>query len=583
MKNKIGNKLLAFVLCAVLFAGASCKKLLDIKPEDEVDISNAYLTQADADAAVLGIYGKFANLASQYIILNELRADLMDVTNNADPYLKEINTHNVTSKNPYANPRPIYELIMNCNDALKGFNKMVKESRLSVQEYDRRYSDIGALRSWLYLQLGIHYGSVPYITESLESVEDLAKLSQYPKVPFNVLIDSLINFTSGLGYDRTQTFTYPTGNTLNFFIDGNNTRKFYITIPILRGDLYLWKGQYLEAAKNYKIAMDVESSGNDINFAYRVAYDGNTIVNTVSSNGVDTRNGKIQDTSVLFTGKATGWRSMFAFTNTNRSWNAEWYWSLPYGIQFATKNKLPRFFSKTMGSYLLKPSHAALDNWQGEMRASGTPGDPRGLLSQTVVAGDHVITKFTDDDNSLLGGGQWNIWRAGGVHLRFAEAANRDNKSQLAWGLLNGGIANALVPTPSNPITVAEVAAQETSFPEPYYFDARDAGANNTSLRQPWSKNTGIRNRAWLSFYNRNLMNDVTALEDALIKEASLELAFEGQRWADLLRIAMRRDQPDFLAEKVYQKLLKSGNPAAGSVRQKLLAKQWFLPFDIYE
>lgn len=71
-------------------------------------------------------------------------------------------------------------------------------------------------------------------------------------------------------------------------------------------------------------------------------------------------------------------------------------------------------------------------------------------------------------------------------------------------------------------------------------------------------------------------------LEDKLIEESSYELAFEGERWSDLTRIARRRNDPAFLADKVYEKLLKANNPKAGAVRSKLMdPKNWYLPFKI--
>jgi hypothetical protein len=59
----------------------------------------------------------------------------------------------------------------------------------------------------------------------------------------------------------------------------------------------------------------------------------------------------------------------------------------------------------------------------------------------------------------------------------------------------------------------------------------------------------------------------------------ALELAFEGQRWGDLVRIAIRRNDPSYLANKIYEKLDKAGYPEASSVRQKLMTRaNWFLP-----
>src|ERR1051325_7451583 len=94
-----------FMALAVL-GFASCKKMLEVQPKDVVDQSQMYRNVFDADAAVIGIYGKVMNLAKQYELWNELRSDLMDVTTNADQYIRQINEHTVTADNPYTNPRP---------------------------------------------------------------------------------------------------------------------------------------------------------------------------------------------------------------------------------------------------------------------------------------------------------------------------------------------------------------------------------------------------------------------------------------------------------------------------------------------
>src|SRR5690606_13325190 len=166
----------------------SCKKMFDIKPEDALESKQMYRNVYDADAAVLGIYGKFAGLAERYVLLNELRGDLLDVTSNADTYLKQLSTHEVAEDNPYADPRPFYEVIINCNDALKNFDIMRKENRLDNTQYYQRYTEVGLLRCWLYLQLGIHYGSVPYVTDPIENVNDLKDESKFPKLTFEQLL-----------------------------------------------------------------------------------------------------------------------------------------------------------------------------------------------------------------------------------------------------------------------------------------------------------------------------------------------------------------------------------------------------------
>src|SRR5918912_548070 len=82
---------------AGIMALSSCKKVFDVQPENTLGREQTYRNVYDADAAVLGVYSKFMQLAKPYVLLNELRADLMSPTANADFYLQQLNNHTVTA------------------------------------------------------------------------------------------------------------------------------------------------------------------------------------------------------------------------------------------------------------------------------------------------------------------------------------------------------------------------------------------------------------------------------------------------------------------------------------------------------
>jgi len=70
-------------------------------------------------------------------------------------------------------------------------------------------------------------------------------------------------------------------------------------------------------------------------------------------------------------------------------------------------------------------------------------------------------------------------------------------------------------------------------------------------------------------------------VENMIIDEDGLELAYEGNRWADLVRVALRKNDPSFLANKVAAKFERAGNAGmAATIRGRLSNKDnWFLPF----
>jgi hypothetical protein len=417
-------------VCAALLTG--CKKTFDIEPRDQLDISQAYQNVYDADAAVQGIYGKFMGLSEQYVVLNELRGDLLNYTSNADEALRDISIHNVKPGNPYADPRPFYEVILNCNDVLENFQVMLREKRMTEAEYNQRYSDIGALRSFLFLQLGIHFGEVPYVTSSLKSIDQVKDSKNFPRLAFNVLVDSLINFTVALPFKDV----YPTGTNLNVTVDGYPTQKFYINKKVILGDLYLWKGDYVQAATWYRQVMETGTQGvvnGNYYSQYKIGWDSNGDIDhyvTYSRAG---------DASTLVFNSQ--WRIMFEQPFGTSGFDREWVWALPFDSKFKPDNPFIKLFSPVGGQYLIKPSQEIIDMWDGQTQrvaqGSGIPYDARKLLSTANIGGQLVAMKnlynyinysSLNPTDLLTKNGKWFLFRQTHLHLRFAEAANRSGK-----------------------------------------------------------------------------------------------------------------------------------------------------------
>lgn len=571
--KKIRFRILACFIpvISVLPLVLSCEDFLEVKPQNVLLAENFYRDKNDANTAVRGIYGKLMHFAARYVILNELRADLMDVTENADQYLRQINLHNVEENNPWADPQPFYALINDCNDALYNFNKMLEELKLSRDEYNQRYADIGAVRSWLYLQLAVHYGHVPYITIPVDKAAEMLKLRDagVPVLTIEQMVDTLINFMESLPYKKL--YTDPT---MTFTVDGYSPRIMYIDKEVLLGDLYLWQGDYLKAASFYKTVMERNVGQNEFD-SYKIPYS-NDPYNLDKFNSGYNRYYNYDINSAI-----NNWPLMFSVNQTSDYFN-EWLWVLYYDDVYPPNNPFIEFFSNTAGKYYLKPSLLAIDNWDSQVQNNSFTSDFRGNNgSYQLINEQPVIMKYIYNYSDLTPfdkSGKWFLWRAGGLHLRYIEAANRDGKYKIAYSLLNNGIsANYSVPGATDLTYLVQ-----TLQPFPYDFDARKAEGNQIPLfiRGLWHRNNGIRGRVYLQ--NRMVGENADSLqiiENHLIDEAALELAYEGQRWGDLVRIAIRRNEPAFLADKIYAKLQKAGYTEANEVRQKLMNREnWYLP-----
>jgi hypothetical protein len=173
--------------------------------------------------------------------------------------------------------------------------------------------------------------------------------------------------------------------------------------------------------------------------------------------------------------------------------------------------------------------------------------------------------------------GYWLLYRTGALlSNRFAESACNDNQLKLGYALLNVGVGNVFAP---NPLPSDRTNTMQTFLPAPYDMDGRSGGPQN--YHGIWYRQVGTRSRANLvPLPATSTYNDKITLENAILDEAARETSFEGFRWGDLVRIARRRGDPAYLADKVYAKLVREGNSNAATVQAKLLSPGGFyMPF----
>ncbi|HET7733676.1 MAG TPA: hypothetical protein VFK73_07540, partial [Paludibacter sp.] len=101
MKN-INKSILFLVLSSFLFVG--CNSLLDVDSEQVVFEDQYKLNGAnDSLYSISAILSQVQKLANSYVLLGELRGDLMDVSSKSSAYLREINDFQISDSNPYAN------------------------------------------------------------------------------------------------------------------------------------------------------------------------------------------------------------------------------------------------------------------------------------------------------------------------------------------------------------------------------------------------------------------------------------------------------------------------------------------------
>jgi len=514
-----------FALIVIAFTSFSCsEKIFDEQVGETITPDQHYKSLVDMQVSMAGAFAPLQNVLPKLIVIDGLRSDQMIATMNAEPYLKDINNQVLSFDNPYLDASDYYKVIINTNEALANIYKIAKIDR-NLDEYKLKYSKgaLVTLRSWTYLNLVRLYGKAALIDDNLGALP--ANMTQNileKDVMINLLIDSL------LPYIISEEEASKKAELL--FIN-------FMSSKAVLGELYLEKGDYANAAKYLKMALESYRNNPEV---YKVSsYVNEGWKSMFLNNGFGTG-------EIFYGGAMLELISAISYDKNEGQFNPLAKWLLP------------------ADQFMVQPTQLLVDSFRTQISTQGLPGDIHrgiGASIDTTASGVFYVNKYSADKNDPFSA-DIIISRASDLHLLLAEALNRNGDSKTALVLLNAGFKGEK-PVPA--------------------------------LYNKWSKNQGIRGRVTLkskvvpdSVYELPITADsikvpllgearMLYIEDLIMNERSLELAFEGKRWFDLVRVAKRRQDPSYLANKVAAKFPESEKDA---IRTKLMIEtNWYLPF----
>jgi len=526
---------------------SSCDSLLDVHSERNMFPENHQIDSPnDSIYTMVGIFTQLQKLADRYVILGELRSDLMDVTENAGLELQEINDLDISANNKYNKIEDYYSVVNHCNYLINNIDTAFTSG--GEKSLLKEYAAAKAIRAWTYMQIALNYGKAKYYKDPILSVQ--AAQTDFPEYSVRELIPILISELEPVKHVESP-------GAIALGVD-MSSEKLFFPIPLLLGDLYLWNGQYENAAREFYTLIERERYIIDDRYSSTWTVDNGVFVerDMFDQNYLDIFELTTPEQITLIAG------------------------STELG-EIDELNKM------TFTEYELKPSQLALNNWDEQIyyynESATIPGDLRGSLGSYLNA-------------SYFGGGASNIntilkyylmwseaevskavmvYRVATLYLRYAEAVNRAGKPNLAFAVLKHGMNSDVLAVDS--IVPRHEKYQIYTDSTGIFFDFIDfeniAFDENIGVH---SRGCGNMDRAIdYKIPDFNSKEDsILYVEDKIIEELALETAFEGSRFHDLMRISIRRSNTAFLADKVAAK--HTGNEEA--IRSKLMDENnWYI------
>ena len=371
----------------------SCQDFFNPNPEVVINEKDFFKTFEDFRTAEMGLYALQQEMVEELVIMGELRADLLEVTENADPDLIDIHKLNISPNNPYTSPVNFYKLIANCNNLIRKIEarKPSVANPLSldnIDNFDRLYGSVISIRAWAYFYAVRIYGKVPYIPSKLTTVDQIQKyindgaviIDDY-KVVFDndgyssndtIFVKDTIDFPQvHLNVEAVvDTFTnellskikrITRGNETTIYVgvdhntDGVNDNSWEVTTwnqyaySMLLGQMYLTVGNLVEAEKHFhKIVYFTSPLGQANRYCLANNISRITLTRTYHEDGVRPYRydwGKFYSSIDIF----------------------EHIFVLPFNKSQRQQNDLNTMFSN-MGTnkYVMKPTEEAVFLWEGD-------------------------------------------------------------------------------------------------------------------------------------------------------------------------------------------------------------------------
>ena len=257
MKNATIALLGLFAFHMSLFTLSSCEDMMGTD-SDRQNFNPELDAKTDSVFYAFGIAQAMQQLADQYFFQGEMRGELVATTDYTDNNLRQLANFSADVTNKYDSAYVYYRVINNCNYYLAHRDTTLLTGATNVTR--RETAAVKAYRAWAYLQLARNYGKVPFFTEPLTTISQIDD-NRFPEYGIDEIAAALcpeLEQSAGISVPNYGT-SISCGSTNYGVAKSMDTRKTFIPVGVILGDLYLETGQYDKAIQSYVTYLTTEN------------------------------------------------------------------------------------------------------------------------------------------------------------------------------------------------------------------------------------------------------------------------------------------------------------------------------------